>query len=92
MKLKDGLTLRTICNQHMIVDLYDDVVNMTNVYTLNDVAAWLWQEASKGDFTVDTLTAQLCEEYEVDSETAHRDVHTLITSWQEFGWVEDNDK
>ena len=51
MKLKDGLTLRTICNQHMIVDLCDDVVNMTNVYTLNDVAAWLWSTVQvKGKF------------------------------------------
>ena len=35
-----------------------------------------------GDFTVDTLTDRLCEEYDVSEEEARKDVADIIASWQ----------
>lgn len=88
MRLKSGLTLRKIGSRYMIVDASTEVVNMTNVYTLNEVAAWLWNEAQKADFTGETLVSALCDEYDVDYETACGDVDKLIALWSEYGWLE----
>ena len=41
-----------------------------------------------GDFDIDSLTAALCEEYEVDSNQARQDVTKMVSLWQELGIVE----
>jgi len=60
---------------------------------LNKSAAWLWKEAqAQGDFTVESLTERLCEEYDVTAEEVKmsgdwhltsREVDTLTTSRSE---------
>lgn len=66
-----------------------DTVNLTNVYALNGTAARLWQQAEAlGDFTAEALAGQLCEEYEVDGETALRDVQKQLAEWADFGLLE----
>ena len=41
-----------------------------------------------GDFSIDTLAAALCEEYEVDAQQARADVEKMVAQWQEIGIVE----
>lgn len=72
----------------MIVDACAAMVNMTSVFTLNEVAAWLWQKAQEQEFTEDSLVAALCAEYEVDESTARTDVKTMLAKWTEYGWLE----
>lgn len=68
----------------MVVDTTDSV-NLTNVFTLNTTAARLWQLAGDSDFTVEELAVQLCEEFDVDWETALRDVQRQVDEWKAFG-------
>ena len=41
-----------------------------------------------GNFDIDTLTAALCEEYEVEADQARQDVSKMVGQWQELGIVE----
>ena len=43
MKLQPNLQLRKIGNKYMIVSTASGNVNMTDVFTLNETAARLWQ-------------------------------------------------
>ena len=69
------------------------LINFNKMITLNETAAFLWEQAEKasaanGGFTSDDLTKALCSEYEVSPEQALSDVQATVASWQEAGVVE----
>ena len=66
VKPKAGLQLRKIGSQYMIVKVCDGNVNMSDVFTLNETAARLWEKMAGEDCTPEELAGWLCEEYEVD--------------------------
>ena len=55
-----NLKLRKLGNSYMLVDSVGGDVDMSQVLTLNSVAAWLWEQAKKGEFTAETLADALC--------------------------------
>lgn len=49
----------------------------------------LWKQAQEmGDFTVEALADQLCEEYDVAPDEARQDVADIIAEWQKVDVVE----
>ena len=64
-------------------------INFGKLLSLNDSAAWLWQQALEmGDFTIEALAEKLCEEYDVEPDEARRDVDEILAEWQNIGVVE----
>ncbi len=90
MKLKENLKLRKIGNRYMIVEA-GEAVDLTNVYTLNATAAWLWEEMGNGDFSIEELARKMCDRYDVDEQTALADVGEQIAQWKEFGLIVSDD-
>ncbi len=89
MRQKKGFTLRTVCGEHVIVAEGLEVINFNKLLSLNESAAYLWEQAAAlGDFTAEQLADKLCEEYEVTHEQALADVDKMIAQWQEIGVVE----
>ena len=87
MRSKQGLQLRKIGKQYMIVEVCSDNVNMSNVYSLNKTAAWMWQQLESADLTADELADRLCEIYAVDKTAALRDVEQQLAEWQSYGLI-----
>lgn len=87
MRSKQGLQLRKIGKQYMIVEACSDNVNMSNVYSLNKTAAWMWQQLESADLTADELADRLCETYAVDKTAALRDVEQQLAEWQSYGLI-----
>ena len=49
----------------------------------------MWKEAkTQGDFTVESLTARLCEEYDVTTEEACSSVADILEKWDKEGVIE----
>lgn len=90
MRAKANLKLRKVGGRYMLVDVSDRDANVTNVYTLNDTAAFVWHLLSEGDTDMESLTAAVCENYDVDSATAGADLRTLIDTWRQAGLVKTN--
>ncbi|MBP1542028.1 MAG: PqqD family protein [Prevotella sp.] len=89
MKQKEGFVLRTVCGEHVIVGEGLGTIDFGKLISLNETAAWLWEKAGEmGDFDIDSLSAALCEEYEVEAGKAHDDVAKMVAKWQEIGIVE----
>lgn len=92
MKVKNGFNLREVCGENIIVAEGDENIDFSNIISMNESSAYLWQEVQKLDnFTIDTLTQLLCEQYEIDEETAKKDVTTLATQWAVAGIIEGED-
>lgn len=92
MKVKNGFNLREVCGENIIVAEGDENIDFSNIISMNESSAYLWQEVQKLDnFTINTLTQLLCEQYEIDEETAKKDVTTLATQWAAAGIIEGED-
>lgn len=83
MRIKDGFELREICGEHVILSHY---IDFSKIISLNETAAFLWKEAvGKEEISEEELTATLLEAYEVDKETARKDVAQVLAKWGEIG-------
>ena len=89
MKIKKGFVLRQVCGENVIVGEGLGAINFGKLLALNETAAWLWKEAqAMGDFTIEALAQRLCEEYEVSTEEALRDVADIVGEWQNVEVIE----
>ena len=89
MRLKKGFVLRQVCGENVIVGEGLGAINFGKLLALNETAAWLWKEAqAMGDFTIEALAQRLCEEYEVSTEEALRDVADIVGEWQNVEVIE----
>ena len=89
MKLKSGFILREVCGQKGIVAEGLEAVDFGHLISLNDSAANIWQIAQQqGDFTVDSIAQEICQQYDIDLNTAQNDIKSLLESWKNLGIVE----
>ena len=56
------------------------------IHQLNPTASFIWQQAQSGS-TAEEIAAALAEEYDVDPETAHRDVAATLARLKELNLV-----
>jgi len=89
MRIKDGFTLRSIVGQYVVIGEGIDQVNFDKMITLNDSAAYLWENLVGKEFTVNDMANLLTEKYEVDEETALADSAKLATNWINAGVATD---
>ena len=88
MKIKEGFTLRTLCGEHIVVGEGLDQINYNKIISLNDSAAYLWEQVSGREFTLEDLVKLLTNQYDVSAERALQDVKQMVAAWQEQGLVE----
>ena len=89
MKIKKGFVLRQVCGENVVTGEGLEAINFGKLLSLNETAAWLWQQAAEmGDFTVDSLVAKLSEEYEVSENVARQDVSNIVNEWLKVEVVE----
>ena len=92
MRLNSNLILRQVGGEYMIVNPFSETMDMAQVYSLNETAAWLWKQLENKEFTVDEAGALLCNEYEVNKDTARNDANELCRQWLETGLAIELDK
>ena len=92
MKVKKGFNLREVCGEHIIVAEGDENIDFSNIISMNESSAFLWEEVQKmGTFTVDNLVELICNQYEIDETTARKDAIALAAQWGTAGIIEGDD-
>ena len=92
MKVKNGFNLRGVCGEHIIVAEGDENIDFSNIISMNESSAYLWEEVQKMDsFTVDNLVELICNQYEIDEDTARKDATMLAAQWGTAGIIEGED-
>lgn len=92
MKIKNDLVLRHIGHDYMVVDPEKGMVDMTNVYTLNETAAWLWNRLEHQEFMLSRVVDLLLQRYDVERERAEQDARRMIDFFRENGLLEEDDQ
>lgn len=89
MKQKPGFELHEVCGEKVIIAQGIENLDFSKLIHLNETAAFLWERAKGTDFNADTLASALIEEdYDVDYETALKDVQMLLDEWEKLGLIE----
>ena len=56
--------------------------------SMNDSAAYLWENVIGREFSLEDLVTLLTDRYDVSAEQAMKDVKQMIAVWQEHGILE----
>ena len=88
MKAKKGFSLRNICGENVVIAGGIENIDFSKIISMNESAAYLWQQIGDKGFTVDDLADYLCQEYEVDQATALADAKTVVEQWRDAGIIE----
>ncbi|MCR5158112.1 MAG: PqqD family protein [Prevotella sp.] len=89
MRIKKDFVLREVFGKDVIVYNGLKAIGFTKFLVLNKSATWIWKEAqAQGDFTVESLTERLCEEYDVTNEEARSCVTELLEKLDKEGVIE----
>lgn len=91
MKIKDGFEMQSVCGEYIIVPAGSENVDYSKIISLNETAAYLWENVvTKDSFTIDDMTALLLAEYEVEENVAREDCEMIVECWKEMELVEIN--
>lgn len=88
MKITEGFKLRKLGREYIVVGEGLKQVNFNKMVSLNETAAYLWEELVGKEFTREDAVKLLLDRYEVDEGTASKDVDALLTKWVEAGLAE----
>lgn len=87
MRTIDGFKLRKLGNEYILVGESMELINFNKMITLNETAAFLWEQAQQGEFDADKLCKALCAEYEVEPAQALQDVEATLKAWKDAGVI-----
>ena len=76
MKIKDSFILRNIAGINTIIST-DSASSFDGMITLNDTGAFMWNILKDGA-TKDDLVNALTSEYDIDKETASKDIDAFL--------------
>ena len=88
MKINDGFEVRSVCGEYMMVAMGEKNIDFSHVIAFNETSVFIWNQMLAGKDTIDDVAKAVTEEYDVDFETARKDVETLVKQLAEYGVVE----
>jgi hypothetical protein len=76
-KKSENIVYRKIADEYILVPIRNNVGDLQNIYTLNEVGARVW-ELIDGKKTLNQISNELLEEFEIDKETLDKDIDVYI--------------
>ena len=72
-----SVVTRKTGKEYVLVPVANNIADMNSVYTLNETGAFIWEQID-GKKSVEDIIGLVTEEYDIDKETAARDVMEFI--------------
>lgn len=88
MKIRSGYMLRQVMDVYVVLGIGSEAYNPNQIMSVNETGAFLWGLLEKGaekQELVDSLT----KEYEVDVQTAEKDVEDFLDRLREKALIEE---
>lgn len=82
MKIKEGFTLKNIVGTFIVLPIGKRVIEFNVMLTLSESGAVLWRKLEE-EASMSELITTLLNEYDIDNETAERDIEQFINSLNE---------
>lgn len=88
MRIKDGFVLRQVCGENIVTGEGLEHVNFNKLISFNSSAAFLWNELTGKEFTIEEMAQILIDRYGIDKELAIKDSTNLGKAWIDAGIAE----
>ncbi len=85
MKINKDFTIQKVGASWVAVPVGEASRRFHGMLQLNETGAFLWKKMAERDVSEDELVDALLAEYEIDRETAARDVARIVASLAEVG-------
>ena len=82
MKIREGYILRNVAGSFVVVPVGEATLEFNGMMNLNETGAFLFEKMIDGISREDLIKA-LTDEYDVDNETASKDVDAFIEKVEE---------
>lgn len=87
MKIKEGYVLREVAGKAVVIAVGEASRTFHGMINLNSTGKCIWEGAAKG-LEKEEIVKSLTEQYQVDVETAERDVEKMLRKMAEVGVLE----
>ena len=77
MKIRDGFVLKKVADSFVIVPTGKNTVDFTAMITINETGAFIWN-LLESDVDIEFVAKKMCDEYDIDIETAKADALEFI--------------
>ena len=88
MKAKNGFVLRKVVDEQILMPVGDNIGQFNGTVLMNDVSAFVWEKLHE-PVTKEELLQAVLSEFEVDEETASRDLDELLEKFAGLGIIEE---
>ena len=88
MKAKEGFILRNIMGDYILSPKGSTIKEFQATVVMNELSAFVWGKIQE-EITRDDLTEAILEEYDVERETAEKDLDLLLTKFRDYGILEE---
>lgn len=88
MKLKSGFVLRKVADTYVVVAVGAEAKKHNVMITLNETGSLLWEKLTEGT-DEEGLVNAILDEYDIDKETASKDVSAFLAKITNEGLIED---
>ena len=88
MKIKPGFMLRKVVEIYVIIGIGSEAYAPNQIMSLNETGAFLWGLLEKGS-SREALIDALPREFEVDRETAQKDVDAFLAQLREKALIDE---
>ena len=88
MKAKNGFVLRKVVDEQILMPVGDNIGQFNGTVLMNDVSAFVWEKMQE-PVTKEELLQAVLSEFEVDEETASRDLDELLEKFAGLGIIEE---
>lgn len=88
MRTKKGFVLHNVCGENVVIAEGKENIDFNNIISMNETAAYIWENLTGKDFTEEDMAEVLLKEYDVDKATALADCKSLAERWIEAGICE----
>ena len=88
MKIRSGYILRQVMDVYVVLGIGSEAYNPNQIMSVNETGAFLWGLLEKGAEEQE-LVEGLTKEYEVDVQTAEKDVDDFLARLREKALIEE---
>ncbi len=88
MKIRSGYTLRQVMDVYVVLGIGSEAYTPNQIMSVNKTGAFLWELLEKGAEKPE-LVDSLTKEYDVDAETAEKDVEAFLARMREKALIEE---
>lgn len=88
MKIKSGFAKRKIADSNIVVPVGRATNDFNGMITLNESGSFFW-DCLTSETTIDEVVNKVISEYDIDKETAKRDVEKFVDMLRENNLVEE---